>query len=91
MLLQTTDALESVLAIYDAQAEYQPAKRSTTSSTPVAGEFDAERDSLEHLRNWKENQPIGRYGAGTPAPTIPNSQRAYDGDNWHDYCEVWVG
>ena len=88
MLLQTPDALE---AQYDVQLEHQPAKRSTSSSEPAAGEFDAERDSLEFLRNWKEHQPIGRYGAGTPVPTIPNSQRAYDGDNWHDYCEVWVG
>lgn len=33
---------------------------------------------------WKE-QLTGRFGGGTPAPSIPNSQRQYDGDNFEDY------
>ena len=28
-----------------------------------------------------------RFGGGTPYPSIPNSQRVYDGNNWFEFCE----
>ncbi|MEZ6081228.1 MAG: hypothetical protein R3C56_37835 [Pirellulaceae bacterium] len=43
-------------------------------------------ETWEIYRCWKEQQS-DRYGAGTPAPSIPRSQRQFDGDNWFDYCE----
>ncbi|MCR9293290.1 MAG: hypothetical protein NXI32_11260 [bacterium] len=56
-----------------------------------AGPLDrVARESWDIYSCWKE-QLTDRFGAGTPSPSIPQSQRAYDGDNWHDYCEVWVG
>jgi len=47
-------------------------------------------ESLEGYRWWKEQQSK-RFGAGTPAPNIPRSQRQFDGDNWYEYCEPFRG
>lgn len=45
----------------------------------------SERDfeTLEIYRCWKE-QSFVRHGAGSPAPSIPRSQRQYDGENWSE-------
>ena len=49
--------------------------------------FDFE--SWDLLSCWKQQQ-ADRFGGGTPAPTIPRSQRQYDGDNFEDYCEPFT-
>ena len=52
-------------------------------------EVDADFDfvSWKIFSCWKQ-QPAHRFGAGTSAPSIPRSQRQYDGDNHFDYCET---
>ncbi len=50
---------------------------------------DLDLASWKLISNWKEHQS-DRYGAGSPAPAIPRSQRQYDGDNCFDYCEVLI-
>ena len=49
--------------------------------------FDFE--SWDLFSCWKQQQ-ADRFGGGTPAPTIPRSQRQYDGDNFEDYCEPFT-
>ncbi|MDB4650136.1 hypothetical protein OAE37_00050 [Pirellulaceae bacterium] len=44
--------------------------------------------SLDVLEGWKF-QLHDRFGGGTPTPSTPRSQRAYDGNTWEDYCESW--
>ncbi len=51
---------------------------------------DSDFETLEIYRNWKE-QGFARHGAGTRAPSMPRSQRQFDGDNWHEYCESLRG
>ena len=50
----------------------------------------SDRETLEIFGCWKQ-QLADRYGAGSHAPSVPESQRAYDGDNWFEFCEPWVG
>lgn len=50
--------------------------------------FDFE--SWDLLSCWKQQQ-ADRFGGGNTHPAIPRSQRQYDGDNFLDSCEVWVG
>ena len=50
--------------------------------------FDFE--SWELLSCWKEQQS-DRFGGGNATPTIPHSQRQYDGENHLDFWEVWAG
>lgn len=52
-------------------------------------EADLDYDSWDLFSCWKEQQG-DRIGGGNDAPAIPHSQRAYDGDNHFDYCEVLV-
>jgi hypothetical protein len=40
-------------------------------------------EELDDYKCWKE-QSKNCVGAGTPAPSIPRSQRQYDGDNFYD-------
>jgi hypothetical protein len=49
----------------------------------VSATSDQISDALELYRFWKEQTPR-RHGAGTPAPSVPRSQRQYDGDNGFD-------
>lgn len=58
-------------------------------STDDAGDCDSDRETWEIYRCWKEQQ-ANRFGAGTPAPSTPPSQRQFDGDNWLDQCEPWL-
>ena len=46
--------------------------------------FDFE--SWDLLSCWKEQQS-DRFGGGNAAPTIPHSQRQYDGENSFEFCE----
>jgi hypothetical protein len=55
-----------------------------------AGSNPSDWDELAIYNCWKE-QAKNRFGAGTPAPYIPRSQRQYEGDNLVDFCEVWIG
>lgn len=43
-------------------------------------------DELNGYTNWKE-QSGNRFGCGSPAPSIPRSQRQYDGENSFEFCE----
>ena len=47
--------------------------------------FDFE--SWDLLSCWKEQQS-DRFGGGNAAPTIPHSQRQYDGENYFEFCEL---
>ena len=46
--------------------------------------------SWEVYDSWKE-QTADRFGGGSPAPSVPFSQRQYDGENHLEFCEVWIG
>ena len=65
----------------------------TATSTDAANNDNASipRDHVawDIYGNWKE-MPSACDGCGTPAPSIPRSQRQYDGDNPFDNCEVWA-
>lgn len=43
-------------------------------------------DELDLYTCWKE-QSGNRFGCGSSAPSIPRSQRQYDGDNSFEFCE----
>lgn len=43
--------------------------------------------SWDIFGNWKERTG-NHFGAGSPSPSIPRSERQYDGDNYFEYCEV---
>ena len=43
--------------------------------------------SWDIFGNWKERNG-NQFGAGSPSPSIPRSERQYDGDNYFEYCEV---
>ena len=58
-------------------------------ATPMLPEDEFDQAAWEMLSNWKQRHG-DRFGAGTPIPEIPQSQRQYDGDNHFDYCEVLV-
>ena len=52
---------------------------------PIDPTFDFE--SWDLLSCWKEQQS-DRFGGGNAAPTIPHSQRQYDGENYFEFCEL---
>ena len=69
-----------------------PAESEVIESTPSGCDLDvADFDFLswEVYSCWKQ-QHANRFGAGTSAPSIPRSQRQYDGDNHFDFCEIWI-
>lgn len=46
-------------------------------------------DELDLYTCWKE-QSDNRFGCGSPAPSIPSSQRQYDGENSFEFCEQFA-
>ena len=59
------------------------------TSTIVADPSRTDELAWDIYSCWKE-QMFDRFGCGSRAPSIPRSQRQYEGDNSFDYCEVIV-
>lgn len=56
-----------------------------SQEVPVGFAMDESLDVIASFRFQNQD----RFGGGTPYPAIPESQRAYDGDNLFEYCESW--
>ena len=52
-------------------------------------DHDIDVTALELFSDWKAAKG-DRFGAGSPNPYIPRSQRQYDGDNHFEYCEPFA-
>ena len=74
------DMLSATPALIEAEPWTDLLTDSSLLSEPLGPE-DC-RDVWEIFHCWKEQQ--GRFGGGSPAPSIPRSQRQYDGGNWLD-------